>query len=292
MLQAQFVREWLLRAGPDCFARRAYLSTLNQIWKNCCRSYKDMLLHDSLMSGSGMILVSPHLGFSKLMIPHFLDRLDDLRDIARIAVPNSEPWIWRHVAAYAMSKVWGRTDCFVPVEMMFDSPIAFLQKSYGAALVQSGGGGNVACLIQAIREGRFGRTPMLSMFPEGGTTGKRTPSLGCHALGRFHTGFVILARELDWPVVPVAHVVHSDGKSRVSVLKATKISRSSQPREMANQIRRRLQAEMTELLRIELTGRGSHCCLVKLQANEPTCSSKVQQPRRLAPDLIDPPRRP
>lgn len=213
-LQADFLAQLQLRdAVPAGDPTAAYIQTLDKMWRLCGATLTGP---PQGILRSSAVLISPHLGMSKLMKDVFRRTVGAT---VADAIPNGEPPLWRQVATYAAySYLVGSQSRLVPVEAPFLPPADALQLQYGALIVDATVGGFVA-LLELARARTLGDSCLgISVLPEGSTTGKRTfPPHAVFEVGAFRRGFVGLASRLDLPIVCVAHGVDSFARSHVRI---------------------------------------------------------------------------
>ncbi len=92
---------------------------------------------------------------------------------------------------------------------------------------EEGAVGRVAMLTDATRK-LFEEYPnsALTVFPEGGTTGKRNGE-NTHKLGRFHAGLFAIASSLEVPVVLLAHRFDPNKGFEISIAGVVRLDRNS-----------------------------------------------------------------
>ncbi len=243
-LQAEFVVRGLSLSGSP--VRRKYLKLERDLWDAGEGRIQSCVSPTSIDPAESAILVAPHLGYSKLMRKGFARALGASDTLVLDGVPNNEPWLWRHAATYHSAETVLRGREFVPVEIAYRTPVAVLQIQYGAVTVDVDTGG-----LELIASGlEAHENPVaVSMFPESGTTGKRSTNGGSiHTLEPFHSGFTILAARFGWPILGIAHVVDRTAASHVAVLGPYRLADERHAANAARTIRSEMQGAMSDLL--------------------------------------------
>jgi hypothetical protein len=153
-------------------------------------------------------MLSPHLGLGKLMKEGFRGGLGALAGAVLADVPNEEPWMWRHVVPYFVSRA-SNLGRFVPLEIGYGPIAEPVQAGYGAIAVSRCGSGGHRQLVRAVAASE---DAVVSLFPEGRTTGKYEDT-DIQVTGSFRSGWAHAAVSLRRRVVLVPHVVRRDGSS-------------------------------------------------------------------------------
>jgi hypothetical protein len=240
ILQARFVVQTLRRGRSAAY--QEYIVLLDAMYRSAnCQSTSSTCFDSSL------IVVSPHLGFSKLMSEPFRTFLNSFGINLGNALPHEEPWIWRHLPAWSIAR---RSDAaIVPIEMQYGQPIQDIQSAYGAIALDLSQQGLVKDLVQRMDSSlRTTGRIVFSIFPEGGSTGKRDGKGRPFRLESFHSGFAIAAQQLRLRIVPVAHVVDPNGCSHFGALEPVYVEDSYDLQHWCNSLRTSLQLEMRRLL--------------------------------------------
>jgi len=196
---------------------------------------------------SSVIVIAPHIGFSKLMSSRFLELLSEVDVNVGTCVPNFEPFCWRHLAGWAIAR--SNDALLVPIEVRYGHPISDLQDRYGAIALDTTKLDVVEDLVSAMWTHRTRSTRVVfSMFPEGGSTGKRQGEGRPFRMETLRTGFLVAAKRLRLPVLPIAHVVDSFGRSYSSVLDPIHGCDMANSLVQCRVIREQLQCEIYRLL--------------------------------------------
>lgn len=201
------------------------------------------------------VFVSPHLAFSKLMAPSFCRGLRASKRHLVGAIPNREPWLWRHACAWSIAQLMSMR--LFTVEMEYGAPIDSIQQHYDSIRIPATGSQRTRLLLSPIRMTlATHKRVAISMFPEAGSTGKRVGNGLPHSIEPFRTGFAVVAAEFALPVVPIAHVVDRRGMSHFDSLPPVAVSLNSDYREAARSVRDALARRVNELLALNLEVAG------------------------------------
>jgi len=235
-LQGRFLADELAERTTD--TRAAYLKLLDTIGTFLGVFHLRVCCPPSGYPGTGGLILSPHLGLSKLMKDGFRHGLGALASAVLAYVPNREPWMWRHVVPFFVSRAL-RLGRFRPMEISYGPVAEHVQASYGAIVIPRWGGGGHRQLVEAVVSDR---DTIVSLFPEGRTTGKYE---GTHhqITGSFRSGWAHAATSLRRSVILVPHVVLQDGTSVASSRTLPNGGPSG-----ARQLRERGEAEMRRLM--------------------------------------------
>jgi hypothetical protein len=206
------------------------------------------------LPGEACIVVTNHLGLGKAV------KFDRAALACRATVepfedshvfPNDEPFMLRSAAVrVALEKALGERPVFA-VQIQYPALGMRIQRGYGSILLGSNGRGSVSALAQVART-LLETVPQLiiSITPEGGTSGKRTPPWDPHLLEPFHTGAFVVADQLGLPIVPVVQVVGAEVGHRVVVMAPFRcVDQLADHHSAATWLRRRMQSEIDALLR-------------------------------------------
>lgn len=228
--------------------RTSYLHLERELWRLGGGRIRSAVQPERVGRNESVILVAPHLGYSKLMKESFGQGLGSSRLSILRCIPNEEPWLWRHAAAFHVAERIPGSRTFVPVEMAYGNRVLLLQRQYGAATIEISRGGGLGVIDTFLK--RVDEPVALSIFPEGGTTGKRsTNGRTIHSLEPFHSGFATLAARLSWPILGVAYIVDRSAESHIVVVGPYRLAGDIDADGSAAQVRFDMQAAMLDLLR-------------------------------------------
>lgn len=216
---------------------------------------------------NGFVVVTPHFGIAKAtkitpaelklkcqklgVQPDYLEKIG--------MPPNNEPFLLRAAAIYkTIFGVLDGPETVSPHELIMWYPYPFdeLQKDCGIAGIFLDKDGQYAEMETRLddlfnQDRANNKIPFALMYPEAGTTGKRSGDGNPYNLGPFKTGFLVYAMHADIPVVPIVQVVRRDSTFVTRVLPPFEVSKNTPRdvlREMAEKTRKDMQAAIDSLL--------------------------------------------
>ncbi len=195
------------KASDNRGIRQNYEDLLDTLNKTLKTNVKDGRQYLDGLKGSPVILITNHLGTTKLA--RF--REDEVARGLEI-----EPFPIRHCAFKQISDALGYQIYEAAVEL--PGKLLEVQKACGVVTIPSSGEGRTEVLINKVKE-VINTEPnaLLVMYPEGGTTGKRNGG-GPYDLEQFHKGAIVTAKDLSIPILPVVQYFNPNGGLELYVL--------------------------------------------------------------------------
>lgn len=135
---------------------------------------------------------------------------------------------------------------FLPVLMNYPEPYRSFAERMGFVCLKNTGEGNFDYLVRHLdarisAAKKIGKVPVIVMFPEGGTTGKRNQE-GAYSLCEFKSGFMNIAHVLGLEIRPV--IVKFDRSFRFLATLLPRISRENVLATSVDEIRREMQCAL------------------------------------------------
>lgn len=216
---------------------------------------------------SGFVAVTPHFGIAKAtkitaeelgqacktsgVKPDYLEKLG--------MPPNNEPFLLRAAAIYkTIFGSLGGPEKVNPHELIMWYPYPFdeLQRDCGIAgifLDREGQYTEMETRLDDLfnQDRANNKIPVALMYPEAGTTGKRSEDGNPYGLGPFKTGFLVYAMHCGIPVVPIVQIVRSDSTFVTRVLPPFEVSKNTPGgalQELAEKTRQDMQKAIDSLL--------------------------------------------
>ncbi len=168
--------------------------------------------------GQSVFVATNHLGTYKLVS---LDPSGDL-DKPEIGLEDLDPFPAFYFSMYPVAKYIG--DNLYEAAHDYPEPIRTVQIAAGSLIMPPGQTGVLDELeedTKALFESRSNLA--LTLFPEGGTTGKRNNG-GIYAMEKFRTGSFVIAGHLGRPVVPVSQYFDPNEGFKLRVFPALRLT--------------------------------------------------------------------
>ena len=216
---------------------------------------------------NGFVVVTPHFGIAKAtkITPEELKQKCKTFDVQpdyleKIGMPpNNEPFLLRAAAIYkTIFGSLGGPEKVNPHELIMWYPYPFdeLERDCGVVGIYLDREGQYAemesRLDDLFNQDRVKhRIPVALMYPEAGTSGKRSENGNPYNLGLLKTGFLVYAMHRGIPVVPIIQVVRSDSTFITKVLPPFEVPKDTSRevlQEMAEKTRQDMQKTIDSLL--------------------------------------------
>ena len=169
--------------------------------------------------------------------------------------PNNEPFLLRAAAVYkTIFDSLGGPEKVNPHELIMWYPYPFdeLQRDCGIAgifLDRAGQYSEMETRLDDLfnQDRANNKIPVALMYPEAGTTGKRSEDGNPYSLGPFKTGFLVYAMHSGIPVVPIVQIIRSDSTFVTRVLPPFEVSKNT-PREALQEMAEKTRQDMQEAI--------------------------------------------
>ncbi|OGM26528.1 hypothetical protein A3D00_03430 [Candidatus Woesebacteria bacterium RIFCSPHIGHO2_02_FULL_38_9] len=219
-------------------AYRTLLPELASIANSKIKSGEEHLRPD--LQGNGIIIVTNHLGIAKLT------RISNFDHKFPIELEEFEPFPSRHALLSPVTQMTGGQMHETAIEL--PSTLLKIQESCEVLTIPVKGKGRTELLSKKVRillseEDR----PIVVMYPEGGTSGKRNDG-GPYDLDEFHTGAFVVALKTGLPIVPVCQYFNPNSGFELYILEPIrpKIESADQAEDIAKRTRSSMQLKLKE----------------------------------------------
>lgn len=233
-LQLDFFRSALTSQNNEQ-VRQDYLDLLNQLAEVTNTQIEGEENLNLLDGSKGVIVLINHLGTPKL------SSFEPTEAGLDLPLDKIEPFPIRHAPLAEISKKTGRP--IFETAVTLPTPLDTVQSASGVILVAPSGEGRLGKLINDVGENlQQNHNSLIVMYPEGGTSGKRSDG-NPYTLDEFQTGAFVVAEKLGIPILPVCQYFDPKTGYTLGILPSIKVD-SQGDREVFHQIAKSTQDSM------------------------------------------------
>lgn len=212
---------------------------------------------------NGFVVITPHFGIAKAtkitpvelrqrcktfgVKPDYLEKIG--------MPPNNEPFLLRAAAIYkTVFSALGGPKKVMPHELIMWYPYPFdeLERDCGIVGIYLDREGQYAEMESRLddlfnQDRTNNKLPVALMYPEAGTSGKRSEDGNPYNLDPLKTGFLVYAMHRGIPVVPIVQVVRGDSTFVTRILPPFEVSKNT-PREVLQEMAEKTRQDMQETI--------------------------------------------
>ncbi len=236
-LQVDFFKSALANLDRPQEVRQEYLQLLKKLAHLGNTQITDGTENlQNLDSAKGIIIITNHLGTAKLTAfsPEELG--------LNIPIDKIEPFPIRHAALSLIAGQQEKSIYEAAIEL--PPPLNLIQQETGVVLVAAGGIGRLRQLEHNTKATLSATTqPVIVMYPEGGTSGKRN-SGGPYHLDEFQTGALVVAAHLELDILPVCQYFNPNSGFELGILPPIQVTNTNNHDyfyQLAQDVRRSMQ---------------------------------------------------
>lgn len=187
-----------------------------------------------------IIIVTNHLGAIKLIPISNKDRTLDVN------MDKFEPFPLRHAPLKKITDELGAT--LVETAVKLPRKLLDIQKACGVITVATLGVGKTETLIQDTQKKFLDSPTAIVMYPEGGTSGKRSEG-GPYNLDPFHSGAFVVAQRTGVPIVPICQYFDPESGYKLSILEPFTVTQKDlgNIKDLARDMEQKMQNELDRL---------------------------------------------